>query len=82
MRYIKRVLLVATAMICFTSVAEGQINDNGLDVRYVITEEEGATLIGYNQDSWYEVASDGTVNKFKKTHEDEWSQYLFDETSN
>ena len=60
MRLMKSILFVAAAMVCVTSVAEGQINAKGPDVRYVKTEGEGSSLIGYNQDSWIEVTSDGT----------------------
>jgi len=80
MRLMKSILFVAAAIVGVTSVAEGQINAKGPDVRYVKTDGGGPTLIGYNQDSWYKVTSDATVNEFKKTHEDEWSQYLFDES--
>ena len=50
MRLMKSILFVAAAMVCVTSVAEGQINAKGPDVRYVKTEGGGPSLIGYNED--------------------------------
>lgn len=82
MRYMKWVLFVVGVIVCVTSVTEGQINAKGPDVRYVKCEGEGPSLIGYNQDSWYELSDGQIINEFEKTHDDEWSVYLFDATRN
>ena len=82
MRHMKWGLFVVAVMICVTSVAEGQINAKGPSVRYVKTEGKGPSFIGYNQDSWYELSDGQIINEFEKTHDDEWSVYLFDATRN
>ena len=46
MRLMKSILFVAAAIVGVTSVAEGQINAKGPDVRYVKTDGGGPTLIG------------------------------------